>query len=169
MHTSGNRFSSPPYALFYLLAFTGINAVGAALGGAATSTSVGTWYATLEKPGFTPPAWVFGPAWTLLYLLLAISAWLIWRQNSKNIAVKQALRAYFAQLGLNFLWSPLFFGLRSPLLGFIDILLLLIAIGWMLRRFLQVSLMATLLSIPYLAWVLFATALNFEIMRLNWQ
>jgi tryptophan-rich sensory protein len=121
----------------------------------------------LDKPGFTPPAWVFGPAWTLLYVLLGISAWLVWRQRLQNSDVKMALLAYFVQLGLNFLWSPFFFGLRSPVLALIDILLLLIAILWMLSRFSRISLTATALTVPYFLWVAFAAALNFAIVRLN--
>ncbi len=167
MSTPQSTTSSWPHSFIYLLAFLGLNAIGAALGGAATSTSVSTWYAELDKPGFTPPAWVFGPAWTLLYVLLGISAWLIWRQRLQNTDVKMALLAYFVQLGLNFPWSPFFFGLRNPVLALIDILLLLIAILWMLSRFSRISLTATMLAVPYFLWVAFATALNFAIVRLN--
>lgn len=154
-------------ALVYLLAFLGLNAVGAALGGLATSTSVGTWYAGLEQPTFTPPSWIFGPAWTILYGLIAVSAWCIWRERPRNTLVDRALLAYFVQLGLNFLWSPLFFGLRNPFLAWIDILLLLAAIVWMLFQFRRISKTATALAVPYLLWIVFAAALNLEIVRLN--
>lgn len=151
----------------YLLGFLAINLIGAALGGLATASSVGSWYATIEKPGFTPPGWVFGPAWTTLYALMATSAWLVWRKGPSDKGVKTALLAYFVQLVINFAWSPLFFGMQSPILGLVNIIILLAAIVWMLIKFYRISLPATGLMLPYLLWVCFATALNFEIYRLN--
>ncbi|MEM2031133.1 MAG: TspO/MBR family protein [Archaeoglobaceae archaeon] len=130
-----------------------------------TSQSVKTWYPTLQKPFFTPPDWLFAPAWTTLYILIGLALYVCW-QNSfwKN----SRLRFYFfSQLALNFLWSPLFFGLQNPLLGLIDILALDIAVIATISLMLRHSKLATALMLPYLCWILFATALNLAVVILN--
>ena len=137
------------------------------LGGLATASSVTTWYATLNKPGFTPPNAVFGPAWTLLYVLMAISAWRVWRRPGPAKARRTALRLWALQLALNFAWSFLFFGLRAPAVALAEVLILLVAIAATLAASWRVDRIAGLLLAPYLAWVGFASVLTFEIWRLN--
>lgn len=138
----------------------------AALGSAATYPRIDDWYAALAKPSWTPPNWVFGPVWTVLYIAMALAAWLVWRQRGWAGA-RLPLLLFGVQLGLNVAWSWLFFGLRSPGLGFADIILLWIAIAATLVAFWRRSRIAGLLFVPYLAWVTFATALNFSIWRMN--
>lgn len=133
------------------------------LGGFATAQSVVEWYPTLNKPSWTPPSWLFGPVWTLLYLMMAVAAWLVWRAGNS----KGALILFWAQLALNLAWSFLFFGARSPTLGLIDIILLWIAIAATIFAFALHNRVAAFLLVPYLAWVSFATALNSAIYLLN--
>jgi translocator protein len=138
----------------------------AAIGGYATAESVRTWYPLLNKPAWNPPAWVFGPAWTLLYTLMSIAAWRVWRQQDQPGANK-ALGLFFAQLGLNALWSVLFFGLQQPGLALVEIVLLWSALAIIQRDFWRLDHIAGILWIPYLAWVSFATTLNTAIWWLN--
>ena len=133
----------------------------------ATSEPVRRWYPTLSKPAWTPPDWLFGPAWTLLYLLMGIASYLVWREGLDIPAVRWALTAYGVQLALNMAWSFLFFGARSPLAGLVDIALLWVAVLATLLLFLQVDDVAGWLLAPYLAWVTFAGALNLAIWRMN--
>lgn len=137
----------------------------AAAGGAITATSVQSWYPTLAKPGFTPPAWVFAPVWTVLYLLMAIAAWLVWRNAGG--AAGAALTLFVIQLALNLAWSWIFFGLRRPGLAFAEILLLLAAIVATTLAFRRHSRAAVALMLPYVLWVAYASALNGAIWRLN--
>ncbi|NUP99563.1 MAG: tryptophan-rich sensory protein [Armatimonadetes bacterium] len=138
----------------------------AALGGIATASSVGTWYPELRKPPFTPPSWVFGPVWTVLYGLMGVAAWLVWRSGKPGVA-RRALWLFVAQLGLNVAWSWLFFGLRQPGWAFLEICLLWLAIGATMVAFWGVSRRAGWLLAPYLLWVTFAAALNLGIWLLN--
>jgi tryptophan-rich sensory protein len=124
----------------------------------------GPWYAALAKPAWTPPGWLFGPVWTVLYVMIAISAWLIWLKQPR---ISPALALWAAQLALNGVWSWLFFGLERPGLAAIDIVALLIAIGATALAFAPVSRVAALMLVPYALWVSFATALNLSIWRLN--
>jgi tryptophan-rich sensory protein len=126
----------------------------------------GAWYEALAKPSWTPPNWLFGPVWTALYILIAVSAWLVWREVGLS-AARLALALFAAQLFLNALWSWLFFGLERPGLALIDILLLEAAIVWMIVTFWPLSRLAGMMLIPYLIWVSFATLLNAAIWRLN--
>lgn len=140
----------------------------AVIGGLATAGAVQEWYPTLAKPSFNPPAWIFGPVWTILYLMMGVALFLVWRKGaSGNPEVRTALFIFGLQLFLNVLWSILFFGLQSPLAGFIDIVLLWVAILVTVILFRRISGTAALLLIPYLLWVSFALALNFSIWRLN--
>jgi translocator protein len=132
-----------------------------------TSDSLGNWYANLHKPSFNPPNWIFGPVWTTLYIMMGISAFLVWRKDINSKAVRIVLACFVVQLFLNAIWTPLFFGLHSPLLGLIDIVLLLNAIIVTVFAFFQISRIAALLLIPYLAWVSFAAVLNAAIYLLN--
>lgn len=134
------------------------------IGGLVTSSSVSTWYTMLEKPTYNPPSWVFGPVWSILYLMIAVSGWLIYLKTGwKSLALK----IYGLQLYLNAVWSPLFFGLKQPGIALIDIALLWGAIAWTMFMFKKHSISALILLIPYFLWVTFATILNFEIWRLN--
>lgn len=132
-----------------------------------TISAIPTWYVTLNKPSFAPPNWIFGPAWTLLYLLMGVSFYFIWRQGWKKKKIQTAGIFFLTQLGLNFLWSPVFFGLRSPLLGLINIVAMWILIVITMRKFYPLSKSAFYLLVPYLLWVSFATILNTAIVLLN--
>jgi len=137
------------------------------IGSIFTTPSIPTWYAGLAKPSFNPPNGVFGPVWTLLYLLMGIALFLVWRKAPQAPGAGLALVLFLVQLALNVLWSILFFGLRSPLLGLVDILLLWAAILATMLLFFRVSPAAGALLVPYLLWVSFASVLNFAIWRLN--
>jgi len=126
----------------------------------------GEWYRALDKPPWTPPGWVFGPAWTLLYLSMGVAAWLVWRERLGSRALLP-LALFGAQLVLNGLWSWLFFGLRRPDLALADIVALWLAIAATIVAFWGVRPVAGALLLPYLAWVTFATALNADIWRRN--
>ena len=137
------------------------------LAGWATQTSVTTWYPTLIKPGFTPPNWVFAPVWTLLYALMGLAAFLVWRCGPRQVRVRNALIAFGLQLVLNAGWSFAFFGARSPALGLVVILFLWGALAWTVDRFARIRSVAGWLLVPYLAWVTYALALNVAIWVLN--
>lgn len=156
----------PLTKLAALILFLALSAAAATLGGYWTSLSVGDWYASLQKPTWNPPGWVFGPVWTALYILMAVAAWLVWLSRpgpERTIA----LGVYVTQLILNTTWSGAFFALRSPVLGMVNILLLLLLIGWTIKRFRGVSPAAAVLMIPYMGWVTFAAAINFTLWRMN--
>jgi len=138
----------------------------AAIGGTATSRAVRDWYPTLVKPAWNPPAWLFGPVWTVLYLAMAVAAWLVWRRAGWAGA-RLALTLFMVQLTLNAAWSIIFFGLRNPGAAFAEVVFLWAAIVGTLVSFWQVSVPAGMLFIPYLTWVSFAAVLNFVIWRLN--
>ncbi len=135
------------------------------LGAWATFTSVQSWYPTLAKPAFNPPNWIFGPMWTLIYVLMGIACFLIWK--SKHPRKKQLLILYGVQLFFNALWSPAFFGLQSPGLGLLVIIPLFVLIVFCVIQFKKVSAPASWLMVPYLLWVGFASMLNFSIWMLN--
>ncbi len=150
-----------------LLACLAVVLVAGGIGSLATTKAIPTWYKGLTKPSFNPPNWLFGPAWTLLYLLMAVAAWLVWKQGSGAAGVKPALAVFLVQLVLNTLWSVFFFGLRSPLAGLVDIAVLWLAILATIVLFFRVSVPAGILLLPYIAWVTFAAALNAAVLRLN--
>ncbi|MFO1463918.1 MAG: TspO/MBR family protein [bacterium] len=147
-----------------LLGFLLLSLAVQAGGALATFPEIATWYAGLQKPAWNPPPWIFGPVWTVLYALMAVAAWLVWREVGLRSA---PLRLYFLQLLLNFAWSFLFFWGHSPALALLDILLLWLAIGATTLVFGRVRPFSALLFLPYWAWVSFAAALNFAIWRLN--
>ena len=136
------------------------------LGSLFPTPAIPTWYATLKKPSFTPPNWIFSPVWISLFLLMGISLFLVWRRTD-HPKFKIAFFFFFVQLIFNVLWSIAFFGLKSPLLGLIDIILLWIAILLTIQNFLKISKFAGVLLIPYLLWVSFAALLNFSLWLLN--
>jgi tryptophan-rich sensory protein len=123
----------------------------------------GAWYAGLAKPTWTPPGWLFGPVWSVLYLMIAVAGWLVWRANGMG----PALALWGAQLALNGIWSPVMFGAHRIGLALVVIVVLWVAIAAFIAVAWRVSRNAALLFVPYLAWVSFATALNFAIWRLN--
>jgi tryptophan-rich sensory protein len=137
------------------------------LSGFATAGGVQTWYPTLVKPPFNPPAWVFGPVWTVLYLMMGFAAFLVWHKGEDQGLVRLGLALFVAQLALNGLWSVIFFGMRLPGYAFAEILLLWIAIAATMVSFWRTIPAAGLLLMPYLAWVSFATVLNGSIWFLN--
>ncbi|HEX8550255.1 MAG TPA: TspO/MBR family protein [Abditibacteriaceae bacterium] len=146
--------------------------VGSCLGAAAisslwTSSSVDSWYRTLEKPSFNPPSWVFGPVWTVLYISMGVALYLVWKQTPLDRNQQRGLAWFWMQLFFNALWSFLFFYLRSPGAALIDIILLWACIAATINFFRRTSVTAALLLVPYLAWVSFAACLNFAIWRLN--
>lgn len=138
-----------------------------ALSGFATQTSVDTWYAGLNKPWFNPPNWVFGPVWTVLYILMGIAAGLVWARGFHHKWVKTALYHFGFQLLYNASWSIVFFGLQRPLAALFVLLILLLLIVLTIRWFRIVNPKAAYLMVPYLLWVVFAGILNFSIVQLN--
>jgi tryptophan-rich sensory protein len=137
------------------------------LSGIVTRESITTWYPTLVKPFFNPPNWIFAPVWTLLYIMMGIAAGLVWTSEFEQKTVKKALGFFAIQLGLNALWSYLFFGLHNPLLALIEIVLLWLMIFETYNQFKKIDKVAGFLMLPYLAWVSFATILNASIWWLN--
>jgi len=137
------------------------------IGSVFTTPAIPNWYAAIEKPAFTPPSWLFAPAWITLYLLMAIAAFLIWRKGLGEEGVKTALVIFLVQLVLNALWSLVFFGLQSPLYGMVVILVLWIAILLTIIKFFKLSTAAGALLLPYILWVSFASILNISIWVLN--
>lgn len=123
------------------------------------------WYRSLVRPSFAPPGWVFGPVWTVLYAMMAVAAWLVWRQKGARRAT--AMTLFGTQLALNAVWTGLFFGLQNPALALADIVVLWLAIAGTLRAFFRATRRAGWLMVPYFAWVTFAAALNAEFWRLN--
>ncbi len=126
-----------------------------------------SWYAAIEKPCFTPPSWVFGPVWTILYLLMGMAAFLVWQRGLGSRIVRIALVWFLVQLALNAAWTPVFFGLHRIGLALVVIVLLWGAILVTMYYFLRVSRSAGMLLVPYLLWVSFATVLNASIWHLN--
>lgn len=135
------------------------------VGSFATMSSVSTWYASLIKPSFSPPNWLFGPAWITLYALMGIASYLIWTKGEKG--AKAAIRLYWVHLAFNALWSFSFFGLRNPLLGLVNIAVIWIFIVILIAKFWKIDRRASVLLVPYLGWVSFASVLNFYLWMLN--
>jgi benzodiazapine receptor len=154
-----------------LIAFIALVFAISGISSLVTMPAVQGWYQTLQKPGWNPPDWVFGPVWTMLYLMIAVAGWRVWNRLPAAVFSQRfmhhVMRPYWLQLLFNFAWSLLFFGLKSPLAGAFDIVLLLAAIGWNIQRFRTVDRVAAWLLVPYLLWVCYATSLNFAILALN--
>jgi len=150
-----------------LAASIGVCELIGGIGAIFTAPAIPAWYAGLAKPSFSPPNWVFAPVWTFLFLLMGVSFYLIWDKGTESRNVKRAMYVFGIQLGLNLLWSMLFFGLRSPLYGLLDIILLLAAIALAISEFSKISRNAGLLLVPYIAWVSIAMMLNLSIYLLN--
>ena len=148
--------------LYSLVITVGVGAIA----GFATASNIGGWYATLSKPGFNPPNWIFGPVWTLLYILMGVALFLIWSQPP-SLYRSNSLWLFFIQLLLNFLWSFLFFYFHKIGLAFVDIVALWIFIILTIFSFSKLSKKAAWLMVPYVCWVSFATILNGAIYHLN--
>ena len=159
-----SRPNLPVLALFVLLAL-GVGALGAVFS-PGVSAAATRWYAMLAKPAWLPPQNWFALVWTVLYVLMGIAAWLIWRERYHR-GRSVALAAYAVQLVLNALWPPLFFGLKNIDAGLFDIVALWLAIGWTLREFARVRIAAAVTLVPYFLWVSFATAINLAIWKMN--
>ena len=132
-----------------------------------TFEAVPDWYITLEKPFFAPPNWIFGPVWIILYYLMGVSLYIVWKDELKSKTRNVFFVVFAIQLILNALWSLLFFGLRSPLLGLIDILILDVMLVVTIFYAKRVSKYAAMLLIPYMVWIIIASVLNYAIMVLN--
>lgn len=143
------------------------------IGSLFTVSAIPLWYATLHKPSFSPPNWIFGPTWILLYILMGISVYLIWKaletttDEDKKHYTKTSLWFFWIHLGFNALWSIVFFGLQNPALAFINIIIIWVMILILILRFWKINRWSAYLLIPYLLWVTFASALNFAIWFLN--
>jgi len=137
------------------------------IGSVFTTPAIPTWYAALEKPAFTPPNWLFAPAWGTLFFLMGVAAFLVWRKGSGKPQVRTALILFLAQLVLNIGWSVAFFGYECPLCGMVVILILWVAILVTMLKFFRISVAAGALMVPYILWVSFATALNVAVYVLN--
>lgn len=148
-----------------LILFFAICLGAGGLGSFFTANGVRDWYPQLRKPAGTPPSWMFGPVWTALYTLMAISAWLVWREYGRG--ARPALLIFFAQLALNVAWSGIFFGSRMPGVAFVEIVVLWLAIAFNIFVFYSLLPVAALLLLPYLLWVSYAAYLNGGIWRLN--
>jgi benzodiazapine receptor len=139
----------------------------AAVGGASSARGLRDWYDDLDKAPWNPPGWVFGPAWTILYILMAVGAWLVARSGLDQRSVQVALAVYLVQLGLNLGWSLLFFGARAPGWALLDIVVLDVLVAVTIVAFSRVDTTAGWLLAPYLAWILYATSLNVWIVLRN--
>ncbi|OUD37610.1 TspO/MBR family protein [Flavobacterium sp. FPG59] len=136
--------------------------------GMVTRSSITTWYPTLIKPSFNPPNWIFAPVWSTLYAMMGVAAGFVWSEiKSNEEVVKKALIFFLIQLGLNALWSYLFFGLHNPMLAGLEIIVLWLMIYETYIQFAKINKIAGYLLIPYLAWVSFAAVLNGSIWWLN--
>ncbi len=137
------------------------------IGSLFTVSSISTWYLTIQKPSLNPPAWVFGPVWTALFVLMGIAVFLVWKKRLASFGVKKALGIFIFQLIINVLWSAVFFGLQNPGGAFLVIILLWLAIVATIFNFAKISRAAAWLLAPYILWVTFASYLNYSIWMLN--
>lgn len=159
MQITSERLRQLLALLCFLVAVLAVGAIGAFF-------TPGAWYASLNKPTWNPPNWIFGPVWTALYIMIAVSGWLVWCCGA--VAGRSlALSVYCVQLVLNAAWSWLFFGLQRPDLAFIEIVMLWVAILLTVATFRRLSNLAAVLLIPYFLWVTFAAFLNWNLWRLN--
>ena len=137
------------------------------IGSVFTIESIPNWYAFLQKPWFTPPSWLFGPAWIALYMLMGIALFILWKKGIKTENSKASLSLFAIQLALNTAWPIIFFGLRMPALALVEIIFLWVAIASTIFLFWQPSKKAAILLVPCLCWVSFAALLNYAVWVLN--
>ena len=135
--------------------------------GIVTRSAIADWYPTLIKPSFNPPNWIFAPVWTVLYILMGLALFLVWRQGWQKLEVRKSVKMFILQLGFNVIWLYFFFGLNEPHLAFLEIIALWLAIAATMIAFYRVDKRASWLLLPYLAWVSFAAFLNYSIWQLN--
>jgi len=149
-----------------LTGFLGLCFAVALVGSESTTPVLNDWYARLRKPSWTPPNWIFGPVWSILYTCMAVAAWLVWRKH-QSVVIVVPLALFMVQLALNLGWSVMFFGMQNPGAACVEIVFLWGAIVATLLAFWRVTAIAGWLLVPYLGWVTFAVALNFAIWQLN--
>lgn len=147
-------------------AIVGVELIGT-IGAIFTGPAIGSWYAQLNRPSFAPPSWIFAPVWTILFALMGVAAFLVWRKGLNRREARVALAIFIFQLALNVLWSVLFFGLRNPKAAFIELVVLWLTIIATIVAFFKVSKTASLLLLPYVLWVSFAGILNAAFWVLN--
>lgn len=149
--------------ILFIIICLGVGIVGAIF----TTSAIPTWYAHLVKPQFSPPNYLFGPVWSILYVLMGISIYLVWQKGLKTRKVREAIYTFGVQLALNAIWSPVFFGLKNLFLSLIIIIAMWFYILKTIRAFSKIDKVAAYLLWPYLAWVSFASILNFSVWILN--
>ncbi len=154
-------------ALRYLIVSLALTVTAAVIASIVTTPVIPLWYATLAKPAWTPPNWVFGPVWTLLYVLMAFALFLVWTTPGGGASVRRSVGWFVAHLVVNVLWSVVFFGTQNVVIGFAVILFLFVLILFVIGMFAHVDRRAAWLLVPYLAWVGFATVLNGAIVYLS--
>jgi len=153
--------------LLSLFAAIGIPLIVGGLSAVPTISAVPTWYRPLKKPPWTPPDWVFGPVWNILYATMGTAMWLVWKLGPNRPQVREATGLFAAQLGLNALWSLIFFGLRAPAAALAELIALWAVLAATVERFYRLRPAAGLLLVPYLMWVTFAGTLNAGVWWLN--
>lgn len=154
-------------SFFRLVIAVGLCLAVGAVGSLATAPKIPTWYAGLAKPGWTPPDAVFPVAWTTLYVLMAVALWRLWQLHAPSPERRRAVLLWFAQLALNALWSPVFFGMEAPGAALVIVVVLWLAIAATIFACARIDRIAAWLLVPYLAWVSYATTLNAAIVVLN--
>ncbi len=150
-----------------LLVFIAVAQAAGLIGTFFTFDAIPTWYPTLAKPWFSPPNWIFGPVWTTLYTLMGIAAFFVWEKRFQKTHASRGMNWYWAQLFLNAIWSPIFFGAKQLGWALIVIALLWVAILFTIREFWKIRPRYGVLLLPYLAWVSFASVLNYQLWMLN--
>ena len=159
--------SKKPKEVFLFILSLAVCQLAGFIGSVFTAPNIKTWYAGLNKPFFTPPNWVFAPVWTTLYILMGISLFLIWRKGLREKNIREAFIMFMVQLILNAGWSIVFFGTHSILGGFLVIAVMFMAILLTMVLFYSISPLASILLLPYLMWVSFASVLNFVLLLKN--
>ena len=132
-----------------------------------TATGVDSWYQTINKPSWNPPSWIFAPVWTILYIMMGIALFLVWKSNNNEALKKRAMILFFVQLVLNFFWSFIFFDQQQPGWALVEIIAMGVAILLTIFAFAKVNKIAAWLLVPYISWVSFASILNYTIWKLN--
>ena len=132
-----------------------------------TATGVDSWYQTINKPSWNPPSWIFAPVWTILYIMMGIALFLVWKSNNNEALKKRAMILFFVQLVLNFFWSFIFFDQQQPGWALVEIIAMWVAILLTIFAFAKVNKIAAWLLVPYISWVSFASILNYTIWQLN--
>lgn len=167
MFSVGDYAIKPNSIIRFVAAIAAVFLVSGAASFAMTSSGVWDWYNQLNKPSFMPPSWLFGPVWTLLYILMAIAVFLVWERGFQNKKVRTAMGLFVMQLILNGLWTWIFFGAQQIFIAFIEIMILWLAIAVTILSFRKISFPAAILMLPYIVWISFAAVLNASIWLLN--